>query len=146
MIYTVGYAKLDHPRLRRLLRALRAQHLVDVRSIPTSRRPGFGRHQLAAAFPEYTWQGQWLGGIKPGKPGTTPEGLHWLSSQIDCNPLIMCLEEPPADCHRHALIARPLLKRGIDCIHVYQNELIEASELQRSLDDDDEYDYTELYY
>jgi hypothetical protein len=53
---------------------------------------------------------------------------------------LLCKEEAPGDCHRHYRIALPLLQTyGIQCIHVYQDHLVTAAELQRSIDDDDDY-------
>lgn len=147
-IYTIGYQKLSHDAIRAVMRKIKSEHLVDVRSIPMSRRAGFNRNQLAAAFPkEYRWEGDRLGGIKPGKPGTTREGLDWLADfSIANNPLIMCVCHAPGTCHRHVMVASPLLKRNpkIDCIHIFEDQLILASELERSIREDDEYTYRSL--
>jgi hypothetical protein len=45
----------------------------------------------------------------------------------------MCLEESPGECHRHSLIALPLAKRGIDVNHIFQEEMVTAKELERSI-------------
>ncbi len=48
-------------------------------------------------------------------------------------------EEGPWRCNRHRVIATALLGRGVDCVHVYNDELIAASELQAALEEDREY-------
>lgn len=144
MIYTIGYQRLSHERLRAIMQALGIVKLVDVRSIPQSRRPGFGGRQLREAFPDqYLWKGDVLGGIKPGKPGTTHAGLRWAveaGRSFHDHILLLCVCHAPGSCHRHVLVARQLLAMETDCRHIYEDEIVLASELERALNDDD-YEY-----
>lgn len=139
MIYTVGYAALTPESLGDVMASLDIHLLVDCRSVPNSRRPGFSRSVLKGRHNRhYEWAGDRLGGRGNGP---TPEGLEWLTS-LDNNAMLLCLETAPGECHRHHTIAVPLLTRGIDCLHVYREEIVAASELQRSIDADDNYDWT----
>lgn len=136
-LYSVGYNRIDPDRLRALLRHLDVGMLVDVRSIPSSRRSGFSQAQLGRTFSEYRWAGKELGG-RP--PGVTAEGLRLLMRFLRTqNVMIMCMEDAPGDCHRHHTIAVPLLAQGIDCVHVFGDHLIRASELQRAINYNVEY-------
>lgn len=67
--------------------------------------------------------------------------------------LLVCHCAAPGDCHRHWTIARPLAARGVDVHHVYfepdaggpsQWVVYTARELQRAIDEDDEYACTDL--
>ena len=138
MIYSIGYAALTPERLDAIASHFQAV-VVDVRSIPTSRHRGFGGRQLAALLGpgRYVWKGDVLGG-RP--PGVLPEGLAFLRAlEPDQNVLLLCMEEAPGDCHRHRAIALALLPE-IDVVHICQDELVDASELQRAIEEDDEYD------
>jgi len=53
--------------------------------------------------------------------------------------LLLCQEHSPADCHRFHSIALPLAKRGIEELHVFENEVIETTDLDRALENDTEY-------
>ena len=56
------------------------------------------------------------------------------------------MEHAPGDCHRHMTIALPLAEMGVTVRHVFDDEVVEAAELQRSIDagDDGEYECTSL--
>lgn len=54
--------------------------------------------------------------------------------------MLVCKETAPGSCHRHKAIAVELLERGIDCHHLFENEIVPASELQKSFDNE-RYDY-----
>lgn len=142
-IFTVGYQQLTVAQLGNVISAVDAHMLVDVRSIPNSRKAGFNRRQLEAAFPRhYRWEGHHLGGMKPGKPGTTPAGLNWLACTQDTSRrvLLLCVCQAPGNCHRHVLIAKQMISvYGIDCRHIFQDHMVRASELDRSIRDDDDY-------
>ena len=51
MIYTVGYQHWNRAGLDWVVGGLKAL-LLDVRSLPKSRKPGFGQRQLQATFGE----------------------------------------------------------------------------------------------
>lgn len=134
-IYTIGYQRLTPRALERIADALGIELVIDVRSVPSSRKPGFSRGALSALLGDrYEWRGDTLG----GRPGPTAAGLTALAREPR-RVLLLCLEEAPGDCHRHRTIAVPLAKRRIAVTHIFRDELIAASELQRAIDDGDEY-------
>ncbi len=146
MIYTIGYDHLKAGHLQRVIRRLGVGKLVDCRSVPTSRIPGFGRRQLESALGDkYEWRPE-LGGRGAGP---TKKALRELVNHENSTPatplLLMCKEEAPGDCHRHHTIAVPLLTEyGVDCVHVFQEQLIRASELQASIDQNRDYQFSRL--
>lgn len=142
MIYSIGYQRLTPDRLVRLTAKLRAP-IVDVRSNPSSRKPGFSRRALHDLLgpDRYIWAGDVLGG-RP--PGTTNEGIAMLMRGDPA--ILMCLEEAPGDCHRHHAIAVELLKRGIDVRHIYTDQLVRASDLSRTISLGVEYPFETFLY
>jgi hypothetical protein len=81
------------------------------------------------------WAGDQLGG--KGK-GVTREGLDALAKDKR-RLLLLCQEQAPADCHRFHSIALPPLKRGINVLHVFEDEVIETTDLKRAIKNDTEY-------
>lgn len=71
------------------------------------------------------------------------EDLRWLRKLTDDNTvLLLGTPEAPGACRRHVQIAVPMLKKGIDCVHVFQDQLIKASDLQLAIEtgkDDSEF-------
>lgn len=134
MIYTIGYQRITQGQLLHAAQALDAT-VVDVRSVPSSRKPGFSRRALETALGgRYEWHGDQLG----GRPGPTTEGLAWIERQTR-SVLLLCLEEAPGDCHRHHAIGAPLAQRGVEVRHIFRNEVFTAAELARVIDTDEEY-------
>jgi hypothetical protein len=137
MIYTLGYAKLPPPRLLTIARFLDAP-VIDVRRSARSRIRGYGPNQLRTLLNErYIWAGDKLGGGQ-----VTAEGLDYVASLT--KGILLCLEHPPGDCHRHHDIALPLERRGISIAHIFEDELVSPIELQRAIDEDDEYEAGEF--
>jgi hypothetical protein len=136
MIYTIGYERLSVDFLGRLLTALDAT-LIDCRSVPWSRKSGWTGAALAARFgARYEQRGRELGGKSPSH--TTRDGIARLIRDGQRrNLMLMCMEEAPGDCHRHHAICGPHMP---DAIHVFGDELVEARELQRAIDEDDGYE------
>ena len=146
MIYTIGYDHMrgDSGALGSVMTRLKIDALIDVRSIPYSKIPAFRKEALEHTFGNrYEWWGDCLGGRGVGP---TVAGLNALvKRQPDERLLLMCKEQAPGDCHRHFTIAVPLLRsRGIDCTHIYENQLILASELHASIGAQRDYQYTEF--
>src|SRR5947207_2386155 len=113
-IKTIGHSNHPIERFVDLLKAGGVERLVDVRSMPWSRRfPQFGRERLANTLAEagidYAWEGEALGG-KPRQGGgyddlaARPEFKHAISRLIDGSTstalCLMCAEKEPLDCHR----------------------------------------------
>lgn len=125
MIYTIGYTRLTQDAIATIRASLGAL-LVDVRSSPFSRKPGFSRKALAARFADdYLFLGDHLG----GRTTITAHGIETLRN-APRNLLLLCLEEAPGDCHRHHAICAPHFP---EAVHIFQDELFTAGELARAL-------------
>lgn len=137
-IYSIGYQALTPGQLLDVCDALAIDWLVDVRAVPSSRKPGFHRSRLQELFGGlYRWHGPDLGN-RPPVGDVTLEGLATLRN-MGRRVLLMCLEEAPAECHRHQRIATALLP-AIDVVHVFRDQLVKASDLQAAIDaGDDDY-------
>lgn len=120
MIYSIGYQKLDQKRLIEILKAHRAEVLVDVRSRPYGRITVFNRnameHWLPASGIVYLWKGDILGGFT----SIEEEAIKWLADfgreRIIC---IMCMEAYPEKCHRGTEIGRRIEAYGISVAHIF---------------------------
>ena len=85
-IKTIGHSNHPIERFVELLKAGGVERLVDVRSMPWSRRfPQFGRERLAKSLAEagidYAWEGEALGG-KPKAGGGYDEPRRGPSSRM----------------------------------------------------------------
>jgi uncharacterized protein (DUF488 family) len=132
IIKTVGHSNHPIERFVDLLKAGGVAVLVDVRSMPYSRRfPQFGRERLSRTLSEsnidYVWEGESLGG-KPGQGGgynelaARPTFTGALDRVIDrsqaATVCLMCAEKEPLDCHRTVLVSRRLAERGVTIEHL----------------------------
>ncbi len=132
IIKTVGHSNHPIERFVDLLKAGGVELLVDVRSMPYSRRfPHFGRGRLAkslaAAGIDYLWEGETLGG-KPHQGGgyddlaarpAFQDALGRLIERSRATTLcMMCAEKEPLDCHRTMLVSRRLAERGVAVEHL----------------------------
>jgi len=142
-IYTVGHSIRPMAALIELLRAHGVKRLVDVRTIPRSRRnPQFNQNAmpapLAAAGVSYVHM-PGLGGLrKPRKDSTNTawrnDGFRGYADYMETDefetnldallgearqqPLAcMCAEAVPWKCHR-SLLSDALVARGIDVRHI----------------------------
>jgi uncharacterized protein (DUF488 family) len=143
MIFTIGHSTRTSDELMDLLKEFKIQHLVDVRTIPRSRRnPQFNQEVLAGELPKheiaYTHLPE-LGGLRKPKPDSintawrndsfrgyadymqTPEFEAALEALLQMaakdSVIIMCAEAVPWRCHR-SLIGDALLVRGIEVIDI----------------------------
>jgi uncharacterized protein (DUF488 family) len=153
-IWTVGHSIRTVSDLLTILQIVPIQHVVDVRTVPRSRRnPQFDRDALAwelqQAGVEYT-HARALGGLrKPiadsintafhheGFRGyadhmqTAPfrDGLERLIAEAQrCATTVMCAEASPWDCHR-SLLADGLSAKGVDVSHLLDAERLEPHRL-----------------
>ena len=132
MIKTIGHSNHPLERFLGLLKSGGVKLLVDVRSMPYSRRfPQFGRERLTKSLAEagigYLWEGEALGG-KPGQGGgynelaARPAFKSALDRVIergqDTTLCLMCAEKEPLDCHRTVLVSRRLAERGVTIEHL----------------------------
>lgn len=119
MIYSIGYARMTPQDLEKTLRERKIDLLIDVRSVPYSRKTGFNRKRLEEQFglEVYIWKGDILG----GKFGPVQEGGidYLLRLDKEGKQILMCLENDPRDCHRYQDIGIRLLEHGIDVVHLH---------------------------
>jgi uncharacterized protein (DUF488 family) len=140
MIKTIGHSNHPIERFLDLLKAGGVKLLVDVRSMPYSRRfPQFGRERLAKSLAEasidYLWEGEALGG-KPGQGGgynelaARPTFKNALNQVIErgrnTTLCLMCAEKEPLDCHRTVLVARRLAEHGMAIEHLLADGSVRA--------------------
>ncbi|GEP61688.1 DUF488 domain-containing protein [Reyranella soli] len=132
MIKTIGHSNHPIERFVDLLKAGGVEAVVDVRSMPYSRRfPQFGRERLAqslsAAGILYRYEGAALGG-KPkdgagydalaGRPEFKAALDRLIAGSADATLCLMCAEKEPLDCHRTVLVSRRLAERGVEIEHL----------------------------
>jgi uncharacterized protein (DUF488 family) len=142
-ILTLGHSTRSFEEFLRLLQAHGVTRVVDVRTIPRSRRnPQFNQETLAKTLEQagVRYQGMpGLGGLRRPHPGSlntgwrndsfrgyadymqTPPFEHHLAELITLAKTgrlaVMCAEAVPWRCHR-SLIADALLARGISVEHI----------------------------
>jgi len=148
-IFTIGHSNVAAERIVELLQQHAIRVVVDVRSVPYSRRnPQFNRETfqrtLETAGIEYVYAGQYLGG-RPDDPSGYQEGQvlykliagkAWYQAGIDRlleiashqPSVIMCAEEDPLRCHRHRLVTQTLLERGVIVWHIRGDNRLERAE------------------
>ncbi len=145
-LFTIGHSNLPADRFAALLAGAGVTALVDVRSVPFSRRfPWFSGKRLAERLAHdgvsYTAMGDALGG-RPSDPALYCEGIADYEAmaarpafgagldqvageaqrQRAC---LMCAEREPLDCHRCLLVGRALAERGLAIGHVLVDGSIE---------------------
>jgi uncharacterized protein (DUF488 family) len=140
IIKTIGHSNHPIERFVDLLKVGGVKLLVDVRSMPYSRRfPQFGRERLARSLGEagidYLWEGEALGG-KPGQAGgynelaARPAFKDALGRLVDRGTgttlCLMCAEKEPLDCHRTVLVSRRLADDGVAVEHLLADGRVRA--------------------
>ncbi len=131
-IKTIGHSNHAIERFVDLLKAGGVEAVVDVRSMPYSRRfPQFGRERLTlsltAAGILYRYEGAALGG--KAKDGASYDALaerpefgdalgRLIAGSADATLCLMCAEKEPLDCHRTVLVSRRLAERHVPIEHL----------------------------
>ncbi len=126
-IYTIGYEGKTLDEFIKLLLESSINHLVDVRSIAKSARPGFGgqelKEKLFSKSIMYVHKPE-LGGMVEDDYHTVMEKDSWKkayeglkSIAKDIPTAIMCLEKDPMKCHRRHISER-LEEEGWEVIHI----------------------------
>lgn len=142
-IWTVGHSTRAGEEFVALLSSHGIEHLIDIRTVPRSRRnPQFNRESLPALLDAggiaYTHM-QGLGGLRHPRPNSTNtawrndsfrgyadymesgefdrnlQGLMQLAAERRLS--IMCAEAVPWRCHR-SLVSDALMVRGVDVRHI----------------------------
>jgi uncharacterized protein (DUF488 family) len=142
---TVGHGDRDAHALQRLLLEGGVRTLVDIRTLPRSKRyPQFDETALRTACETsgiaYHWAGRQLGGLRNARADSPhvalPEGLRGFADHADApvfehalvrleglarqGPVaLLCAERDPMQCHR-SLIADRLLLRGHSVVHLLE--------------------------
>lgn len=140
-VFSVGCAEMTPAELTTLVEQLKVV-VIDVRSRPSGRaKRGFSRTNLAALLGgKYEYRGLELG---EAGAGPTIEGLKALVKDRR-RLLLLGHSTSPGECDRHSGIAVPLAVAGVTVWHIYESQVVEAAELQRAIDEETEYEHTEL--
>lgn len=137
-IFTVGHSNLSFMRFLSLIQANNITHIIDIRSIPYSRRaPWSNKSRLPDLLKpfkiRYTYLGHKLGGKKQAikdvskQQAITPQKIYdeaiqvLLQLTLRDNLVLLCAEGDPANCHRQHFIAQTLLESGAKVCHILQN-------------------------
>lgn len=149
-LFTIGHSNLEPGRFVTLLKVVGVRAVMDVRSVPFSRRfPWFSQRNLAPLLAQadirYAAMGEALGG-RPRDNFLYCDGIadyEAMAGQADFRAAIerllapvaneaasrpvclMCVEREPLDCHRCLLVARSLAERGATIGHILYDGAIE---------------------
>ena len=153
-VFTIGHSSHEFVRFAGLLKRHFVDAVVDVRSVPYSRRYSqFNRNKLEMALKsqgiDYLFMGAELG-ARSQDPSCYKEGRvqyrklagtsrfhsgiqRVLDESCRMRVALMCAEKDPLNCHRTILVARELVDRGIDVQHILASGKLESHEaaLQR---------------
>jgi uncharacterized protein (DUF488 family) len=155
MIYTIGHSNHPLERFLGLLQPHGITAVADVRSTPYSRfNPQFRREKLQAALAtvgiQYVFLGQELGArsqdpacydregrvsyAKLARTELFRKGMARLRTGLaDHRISLLCAEREPLECHRTILVARELVREGVEVTHILGDGSLESHEhaLQR---------------
>jgi hypothetical protein len=146
-ILTIGHSNHPWHRFLELLEANEVACILDVRSIPASRRyPHFNRTAFERSLKDagigYRFLGDRLGGrpkdtvcyaggavdyARVAASQTFRDGLDeaaTLSRERRC--CLLCAEKDPLDCHRAILVARHLAPKGFSVSHIHGDGTVES--------------------
>lgn len=147
LVLTLGHSNRDWPAFAGLLTANAAACVVDVRSMPASRRfPWFNRKRLedglAGIGIGYRFLGDRLGGrpkdsvcyaggavdyARVAATSAFREGLDELAGLARGRRCcLLCSEKDPLDCHRSILVARHLAPKGFAVAHIHDAARVES--------------------
>ena len=139
MIYTIGHSTHEIGNYISLLKRYQIDAVADVRSVPYSRRqPQFNRKNFVDSLKTqgiaYVFLGKELGARSTdpecyekgrvryrllAKTKLFRQGIERIrNGSKQRNIALMCAEKDPLDCHRTILVARELVKEGLDVAHI----------------------------
>ncbi len=137
MIYTVGCGAgrkaLPVSTITAIVDALKIERVLDWRKSPD------GNPSAEALRSNFNGQYRYVGD-RCNTDRITPSAINALAA-IKETTLLLFEEPAPGDCARHADLALPLAQRT-QVAHIFADEVIEAAEFQRSIDEDDDYQFT----
>ncbi len=145
-LFTIGHSNLPADQFLALLKAHGVTAIVDVRSVPFSRRfPWFSSRTLAERLQSkgiaYVMVGDTLGG-RPANPALYREGVadyeamaetaefragidRVVNAMTSYRVCLMCAEREPLDCHRCLLVGRALTGLGCTIEHILGDGSVE---------------------
>jgi uncharacterized protein (DUF488 family) len=133
MVYTVGYQSITLDDFAHIVELIRADRIIDVRSVPHSRKRGFSRKALIERFGElYIWKGDVLG----GRSDIRSQAIEWLREQEGVT-LLLCMELHPCDCHRYYEIGLRLREHGVEALHFLEGRAVTTTKLKEICDERD---------
>lgn len=139
---TIGYEGSTLAHVTTALRDAGATHLLDIRAVPQSRKPGFSKRLLAASLAEMGLRYTHLRGLGTPKAGRdavrhgdvatmhriyaaqlqTPEAAHDLAlatsiaaAETSC---LLCFERDHTHCHRQIVAGLICEDAGLPVIHL----------------------------
>ena len=148
-ILTIGHSNQPAAEFLNLLKGQDIQFVIDVRSKPYSRYRHFNREALKDRLHgvgiEYSHRGDALGGHPPEDEFYNDQGrvvyerlatlrrfrraISKIVEESEQYTLaLLCVEEDPAECHRHPLLAVALLERGLRVLHLRRKGSIQDAE------------------
>jgi uncharacterized protein (DUF488 family) len=146
-VYTIGHSSHAFSTFLELLAGARIDEVIDVRSMPYSRRhPQFTRESLVARLREhgiaYVFLGRELGARSPdpdvwedgrvsfARLARTPAFLAGLervrADSLERRVALLCAEREPLDCHRTLLICRALRAPDVELWHILATGELES--------------------
>lgn len=145
-VFSIGHSTHPVDKFIDLLRSHKVEVIADVRSSPFSRmNPQFNRDELKKSLKDagirYVFLGKELGarsddpscyvGSKVSydllaKTALFQQGLERVMEGTKTYRVaLMCAEKDPLHCHRTILVARELIRRGLDVAHILDNGRLE---------------------
>ena len=135
-IYTIGLERMTPADLRRICQILGVNVLIDCGPSIFKPRTDYQR-AIESAGITFEWQREL------SRAALSDEAIAGLKKLSRDRTVMLADRAPePGESHRHAKIGLGLLKLGVDCVHVYTDELIKASDLQRAIDQRTDYAFT----
>lgn len=155
-IYTIGYGNRNFESFVKILKKLKIDYLIDVRSIPYSKyNTDFTKSILKQNLKNfeigYLYFGNELGGIpesdefktdgktdyrKIAKSQIFQDGIKRIQTALgkDFNLILMCAELKPENCHRTNLIGKELSSKMISVFHIDEklNEISQSEAEKRN--------------
>ncbi|MEA3326948.1 MAG: DUF488 domain-containing protein [Chloroflexota bacterium] len=131
-------------RFLTLVQANNINHIIDIRSIPYSRRaPWSDKSRLPEILKpfqiRYTYMGHKLGGKRQpidrisrqqgiSSQSDYDDGIHLLLQLSMRDKLaLLCAEGDPARCHRQHIVAQTLIDADVTVLHILKNGVIKEA-------------------
>lgn len=138
VIYTIGHGNLSFMKFVSLIQANNITHLIDIRSIPYSRKaPWSNKSRLPQLLRplgiRYTYLGHKFNDknqtFKHPNPSAEQNSAEAYNEAITTVLLaaakrqlaLLCAESDPANCFRQHVLAQTLLNQNIKVVHILKN-------------------------